>query len=305
MIRQIEKNLFLITLDPPIPGFDNFISAWLYTGKPSFLVDVGPAVTVNQLLKALKDLHVSKPDYIFLTHIHFDHAGGIGDVSSHFPDTPIICHQKGISHLCDPNLLWKSTIKVLGKTGEAYGPMKPVLLERIIGAETFSSDAVIPIMTPGHSAHHVSFLAGKYLFAGEAGGVHLSLLTKKYLRPATPPSFFLDVFLESIDTLIALNPSTICYGHFGIASNPVEMLKKQKNQLLFWKKIMENEMRNIQDDNFFDMCMARLLKEDPLIQGYHAMDEPMKIRETGFLINSIKGFVGYLNKKSNSSGNNS
>ena len=60
-IRQVSEKLYLITLFPPIPGFTNFISVWLYTGPPCFIVDVGPSVTVPQLVTALKHLDVS-PD---------------------------------------------------------------------------------------------------------------------------------------------------------------------------------------------------------------------------------------------------
>ena len=76
-INEISNNLYLITLTPPIPGFNNFIGVWLYKGKRTFIVDVGPSVTTNGLLEALQDLKVQHLDFILLTHIHIDHAGGI------------------------------------------------------------------------------------------------------------------------------------------------------------------------------------------------------------------------------------
>ena len=89
-IHTIEDNLSLIELVPPIAGFDRFIGAWLYQDQFSFLIDVGPAITVPDLLSALTELNITKLDYILLTHIHIDHAGGIGDIARHFPKTPII-----------------------------------------------------------------------------------------------------------------------------------------------------------------------------------------------------------------------
>jgi len=86
---------------------------------------------------------------------------------------------------------------------------------------------------------HVSYLTEKYLFAGEAGGVFLSLNSgDEYLRPATPPRFFLEISTGSINTLIERNPERICYGHYGIRENAVNMLKKHRNQLLLWEEII-------------------------------------------------------------------
>ncbi|MCK7504193.1 MAG: MBL fold metallo-hydrolase [Desulfobacterales bacterium] len=98
-------------------GFADFISAWLVQGRPSFLVDVGPASTAGQLLAALDTLGVTRLDYILLTHIHLDHAGAIGQVARRFPAARIVCHEKGIPHLVDPTQLWEGTRKVLGAGG--------------------------------------------------------------------------------------------------------------------------------------------------------------------------------------------
>jgi glyoxylase-like metal-dependent hydrolase (beta-lactamase superfamily II) len=126
-IKQISKNLYLISLTPLIRGFDNFISVWLYKGKnKTFIIDVGPSVTSTSLKIALKELEVKRLDYIFLTHIHLDHAGGIGDISSCYPETPVICHQAGMDHLVEPEFLVAQTIKALGETGRVYGSIQPV-----------------------------------------------------------------------------------------------------------------------------------------------------------------------------------
>ena len=296
-IKKFSENLYLITLTPPISGFDNFIGTWLYKGQKTFIVDVGPAVTANYLVETLQNLNVFNLDYIFLTHIHIDHAGSIGNIAKHFPDTPIICHKSGIPHLVDPARLWEGTIKTLGDTGRAYGPMEPVPPNRLLDAQQFISDLVLPVMTPGHASHHVSYLTREYLFAGEAGGVFFSLGSNhEYLRPATPPPFFLETFINSIDALIAKKPAVICYGHFGLVENGMEMLKKHSSQLLLWKKIIDEEMKKFKGKNFVDVCLNRLLKDDPCLEGFFHMDEDVKKRERYFLTNSLKGFAKYLDR---------
>jgi glyoxylase-like metal-dependent hydrolase (beta-lactamase superfamily II) len=294
-IDRIFKDLFLVTLVPPIEGFDDFIGVWIKKGTPSYLIDVGPTSSADQLENALKTLDVNLPDFIFLTHIHLDHAGGIGHISDLFPKTPVICHKSAIPHLEDPAKLWEGSLKTLGERAKAYGPVKPVLKSLLVDAETFSSKEVIPIITPGHAPHHVSFITKQCLFAGETCGVHLRFSSnKEYRRPATPPRFFLETSLKSLDLLIEKEPEKICFGHFGIEGNAVKYLLEHKDQLVLWKDIIKDEMKNVENKSFSDGCLNRLLKEDPKMAFFDLLDEGKKEREKGFIINSIKGFQGYL-----------
>jgi len=292
---KISDNLFLIKLIPPIRGFDNFIGSWLYRGEKNFIVDVGPSVTANSLLTALDDLNIESLDYIFLTHIHIDHAGGTGEIAERFPNATIICHKAGIQHLVDPVRLWKGSVKTLGDTGRAYGPIKPVPEKCFTSADDFVSDIVTPVITPGHAQHHVSYNTDQCLFAGEAAGVYLSLPSgQEYFRPATPPRFFMETSVNSINALIKKKPEKICYGHFGIKNNAVKMLEQQRAQLMLWNKIIDDEMKTKGEDFSIDLCINRLTKEDPLLEGFFSMDEDVRERERVFLRNSVKGFAGYL-----------
>jgi glyoxylase-like metal-dependent hydrolase (beta-lactamase superfamily II) len=291
-ITKLSDSLFLITLPPPVIGFTDFICVWLYRGSASFLVDVGPSVMAPDLIQALHHLHITHLDYIFLTHIHLDHAGGIGEIAEHFSSTPIICHSAAIPHLTDPSKLMAGTIKTLGDKGRAYGPIKPVSRKRLMASNSFHSPDMFIIPTLGHSPHHFSLKAGEYLFAGEAGGVHITInATTDYMRPATPPIFFSEVTMESIDRLIKTEPEYICYGHYGQSGDAVEMLKKHRGQLLLWEDIIKDEMDKHGETIREEKIMARLLAEDPLLSGFSLMEDDVKERERFFLANSIKGFV--------------
>jgi len=114
------------------------------------------------------------------------------------------------------------------------------------------------------------------------------------MRPATPPKFFYDLALESIDTLISKSPGKICYGHLGLKENAVIMLKEHKKQLYLWENIIRNEMSKFKDDDMISRCMKILLAKDPLLTGFFNMEEDMKEREKIFFANSIKGFVDYI-----------
>ena len=300
-IDKIDEDLFLIPLTLPMTGFTSFISAWLYRGKITCLIDVGPSSTTPDLLRALQELKIDQLDYILLTHIHLDHAGAIGEIAEAFSQTPIVCHPAALSHLVDPTRLWQGSKKVLGSMALSYGPIKPVAEDRLLESNKFHNEFITPILTPGHAAHHVSFQTDKYLFAGETGGVHISLPENRfYLRPATPPKFFLDIALESVNALIASRADTICYGHFGIQKDPVKMLQTHREQLLFWERLLKDELDHHGKGNGpgaedrIAACMKRLIKEDPLMANFEHLSPEIQERETYFLQNSISGYLGWL-----------
>jgi len=297
-IDQLTDDLSLITLNPPIDGFDNFISAWLYQDDVSFLVDVGPASTAGELLTILDEAGVDHLDYILLTHIHLDHAGAIGEIAGKYLHTPIVCHPAGIPHLVEPARLWEGTKKALGSTAEGYGPIKAVAAERFVNAEQFRSEAIVPLMTPGHASHHVSYETKKYLFAGETAGVYYAITPSRfYLRPATPPRFFFDTAVESVDKLINSNPTRLCYGHYGITDDGLDKLKTTRRQLFSWKAMIEDETNRSDSDDLIEICKERLLREDPLLANLYDLPEPAQNREDYFLRNSIRGFIGYLEEQ--------
>ena len=297
-IQKIAEDLFLISLNLPKAGFNEFISVWLYCGEMTCLIDVGPSSTGSDLLRVLDGLKISQLDYILLTHIHLDHAGAIGEIADAFPQTPIICHQAARPHLIEPSRLWAGTKKVLGSMALAYGPIRPVASNRLLEANDFQTESVIPIITPGHAIHHVSYRMEKYLFVGEAAGVYVSLPQNMfYLRPATPPKFFLNIALQSVDSLLACHPEAICYAHFGINNDAAKMLKIHRDQLLLWEKLIKDEMNKCGQKDPVNTCMQRLLEEDPLLAAFHRLPPDVMERERYFLRNSISGYLGYLDSK--------
>lgn len=300
-IHHLDHDLYLIVLSPPIKGFHEFIGAWLVNGPEAvYLVDVGPAATAEQLIMAIGSLGVDRLDYICLTHIHMDHAGAVGHLAERFPGARVVCHPKGIPHIIDPERLWQGTVKTLGETGRAYGRMLPVDPTRIAGQDQLAAAPFQLIDTPGHSPHHFAIDAGPYLFAGEAGGVCLPLPADDYyLRPATPPRFFLETSLSSIDRLMAARPEILCYGHLGMHRGGMEMLARHREQLIFWEKTLaaEAEGEAMDAGDFADRWVDLLLASDPLLRGYSRLAPAVQARERYFLLNSVKGFAGYLAEK--------
>jgi len=254
---------------------------------------VGPANSVAKLIKALMRMNMEMVDYVLLTHIHIDHAGGVAEFLEHFPMARVVCHDKGIRHLVDSSKLWEGSRKVLGEIAEAYGCPKAVKEEMCIPHTQANIEKLVVIETPGHAPHHLSFSYMGNLFAGEAGGNYYSLHGIDYLRPATPPRFFLKDFLGSVDRLAALEDQHICYAHFGEATNSRQMLKRFRAQILRWKEVIQKEMSAGSNDLMM-RCVDSLLEEDPDLRAFQFMDPDTQKRERFFLANSVRGYIEFL-----------
>jgi glyoxylase-like metal-dependent hydrolase (beta-lactamase superfamily II) len=230
-----------------------------------------------------------------LTHIHLDHAGAIGQLARQFPLTKIVCHENGIPHLVEPARLWEGTRKVLGPVALGYGPLEPVAAERFIPAQGFSAEGITSVATPGHAPHHVSYVTEGCLFAGEACGVWYRLPKgRDYLRPATPPKFFMNLALDSIDALISRSPLRMAAGHFGMIENGGALLTRHREQLLFWEKWIREHPGDPAKEETVHRCLRGLLAEDPLLKFLSDFSAPVQDRERYFLKNSIKGFLGWV-----------
>lgn len=285
----------LIEIPQDRPGFDRFIGSWLCPSGKTMVVDVGPSRSLPRLIDSLTARGIRRVDYVLLTHIHMDHAGGLAEFLDHFPMAHAVCHSKAIPHLVDPSKLWLGSQKTLGDLAEAYGPIRPVKRERLIPHTEAQAEGIDVIETPGHAVHHLSFILGENLFAGEAGGVYGTGQGWEYLRPATPPVFFLKQFVESIDRLLTARDLSMCYAHFGRAESSHHMLKREKAQLLFWEQIIREE-RGRSDHLLLERCRTRLLHEDPELLAFQAMSSAQQEREKFFMSNSIRGYLGFFDQ---------
>ncbi len=291
--------LELIDLDIKELEYSRFISSWFYRGEEGcFLIDPGPACTINHLLAELKKRQVSHLDWILLTHIHMDHAGGIGHLVERFPEARVICHENAVKHLKDPKRLWEGSLKILGDVARVYGAIEPVLPANImtVGQISFEGDIrVIP--TPGHAAHHQCFVTKDVLFCGELFGIFHQLDHCFYLRPATPPVFVLDDFLQSMDAVAPYMDRRLCFSHYGSSNDGMEVIKVARQQLLLWADVIREHMDDPDTDQGFDQIIDDLSANDPVFARKALLPPQLYNREMHFVGNSIKGILQYLKKR--------
>jgi glyoxylase-like metal-dependent hydrolase (beta-lactamase superfamily II) len=291
-IYTITPTLRLLDISPPIAGYERFMGAYLFTADKKALVDVGPRVTIPNLIAALAALSTSPEeiDYIILTHIHIDHAGGTGTALKEMKNARVVAHSRARPHLIAPQALWESSLKTLGDLAVRYGEIEPVPEDKIIVAtDLMELDLgrnlkLTVLLTPGHAPHHLSLFDrdSGVLIAGEVAGVYVHGTA----RPATPPPFRIEEALSSLDHLMTLQPEKICYGHFGCCDHAMDRLALAREKLLSWHEIVNSPA--LSGKNPEDILTA-LKAKDRDLDYLKSLDKAEYEREHVFLINSIKG----------------
>lgn len=292
---KITPTLSLLYTRPPIPGYENYIGTYLFLGEKKALIDVGPGAAVPGLLAALAEagLHPDAIDYIILTHIHIDHAGGTGTALKEMKNACVVVHPRGRAHLIDPAVLWKASIDTLGQLAREYGEIEPVPADRIVNAEDemkldLMGTMLEVVMTPGHAAHHLCIFekTSGILVAGDAAGIY----TGGYLRLTTPPPFRRDDYLASLDKLLALNPRRLCYAHLGAYNDAVPRLKSAREKLLRWYAVAQSAAKA---DKSTTETLEVLKGVEPDLESYLSkLDRDEYQRDYEELSNSILGLMG-------------
>lgn len=199
-------------------------------GDRAALVDTGTNASLPVVLAALGDkgLRPEQVDFVILTHIHLDHAGGAGALMRALPNTRLTVHPRGARHMIDPSRLVAGTIAVYGEaqTRRMYGDILPVPAGRILetpeGAVIRLGERELTFLdTPGHARHHVCIRDGRsgHVFAGDMFGLsyrELDVDGRQFVFPTTTPSQFDPAAMHaSIDRLLALRPEAIYVTHYG------------------------------------------------------------------------------------------
>jgi len=210
-------------------------------GRAAF-VDTGAAPAHPRLMHALSELGLApdQVDYLFLTHVHLDHAGGAGQLMRALPRARAVLHPRGAPHMVDPAKLIAGTVAVYGEAmyRQLYGEIVPIAAERVIlandrdrialGSRTFEL-----LDTPGHARHHYCAhdLDHDDIFSGDTFGIsyrEFDTAAGPFAFPTTTPVQFDPGALHaSLDRLMARRPRRMVLTHFG----PVADLERLSSDL--------------------------------------------------------------------------
>jgi glyoxylase-like metal-dependent hydrolase (beta-lactamase superfamily II) len=244
-------------IDTLLGGWERVTAGYLIEGPAPVLVETGSQSSVPALLAALAEHGMAAGDLagVAVTHIHLDHAGGVGDVARAFPQATVYVHEKGARHLADPERLITSAATVYGDLLDSlYGRLDPTPAERIHvlhDGETVdigNGRTLTTVDSPGHAKHHLALHDSEsgILFAGDAVGVRLPDVG--VIRPATPPADFdLDQALTSLAKFRARRPLGVALAHYGLLPEPMEMLDEAEDTLRRWTETAERAWRAGED----------------------------------------------------------
>jgi glyoxylase-like metal-dependent hydrolase (beta-lactamase superfamily II) len=197
-------------------------------GRAAF-VDVGTNHSVPRLLAALadKNIAVDAVDYVLLTHVHLDHAGGAGALMQHLPNARAVIHPRGVRHMVDPAALIAGATAVYGaeEMQRSYGELVPIAAERIDTAEdgfrvALAGRELLCLDTPGHARHHISIhdARSRAFFPGDTFGLSYREFDTEngafILPTSTPVQFEPDALHGSIDRMLSFRPHRMFLTHY-------------------------------------------------------------------------------------------
>lgn len=226
------------------PGFD---AAYLVVeaGRGAF-IDCGTNHSVPVLLAALAQagLAPADVDWLVLTHVHLDHAGGAGTLMRYLPNARLVAHPRAAPHMVDPARLVAGATAVYGEAEFArhYGELVPVPSGRVVVAADghevdLAGRALRCIDTPGHARHHqcVWDARSRSWFTGDTFGLSYRELDGAHgafiLPTSSPVQFEPEAMQASIERMMAQSPQAMYLTHYGRVGDVARLAAEMHEQI--------------------------------------------------------------------------
>jgi glyoxylase-like metal-dependent hydrolase (beta-lactamase superfamily II) len=264
------------------------------------LIESGPTSTLPALEAALAahQLKISDIKYVFLSHIHFDHAGAAWKFAEQ--GATIYVHQAGAKHLASPEKLYNSAKMIYGDKMEyLWGEMRPIAEAQIHSPENgegilIGDKLFVAWHTPGHAVHHIAWQVDDVLFAGDVAGVRIK--NGIVVPPCPPPDINIEDWQASINLMRKLPLSKLLLTHFGEVEEVQNHLDLLEKILLDWANWIlpyyETGQKVEAIVPLFEQYVAKTLIEN----GVLADDIP-KYQSANPAFMSVAGLMRYWHKK--------
>ncbi len=242
--QQLGHGITVVDTGLLRPSFD--ASYLLVEAGRAAFVDVGTSFSAPLLLAALEaeDVPPEAVEYVILTHVHLDHAGGAGALLERLPHARLVVHPRGAPHMIDPAKLWAGATAVYGEEAmrRSYGSVVPVAAARVLEAPDglrleLGGRSLGVLDTPGHARHHICVWdeASRGVFAGDTFGLSYPELASErgpLILPTTTPVQFDPVALHvSIDRLLGLAPQAVYLTHYSRVGAVEALARELKSRI--------------------------------------------------------------------------
>jgi glyoxylase-like metal-dependent hydrolase (beta-lactamase superfamily II) len=241
----------LDTLHLGRPGI--IASTLLETDNGPVLFDTGPESTFDNVASELRKLQLAPRDvrHVFLSHIHFDHAGAAWRFAE--LGATIYVHPRGAPHLIDPAKLVASATRLYGdEMHRLWGEFAPIPSERVRVLEDNDVVRLAPfeiraIATPGHASHHHVYHWDDTLFGGDVAGVRLG--GGPPAPPFVPPELDIEAWRDSIAKMRTLNLTKLYLPHFGLVQGDLaEHFDTLEERVVRWSHWFRDRLRAGDDE---------------------------------------------------------
>jgi glyoxylase-like metal-dependent hydrolase (beta-lactamase superfamily II) len=237
-------------------------AVYLVEASEPALIEAGPGADHHRIVAALDRLGVDPTAlaHIVVTHVHMDHAGGVGALLERYPRATVWVHERGARHLVEPERLVASTARTYGRARmqALYGTMIPSTADRVrsvtAGERIDLGDRSLTVVyTPGHASHHIALHEDRAgaMWTGEAIGSYLPWAD--CYRPALPPpEVDIERGLASIAAMRSRRPTALLTSHYGPVPDPGEAFHRAAERMHAWCAAVETALRsepNASDDD--------------------------------------------------------
>ena len=267
-------------------------TCWLIRDEKTILIESGFPVETPTIVSGLEKLSLTPKDidFLALTHVHIDHAGGAGNLAQANPHLKIFVHAMGAKHLINPAKLIDSVKRAYGKNFSAVGAMEAISSEMIRPVTTgdtidLGNTQLEVYYTPGHAKHHVVYFdrTSESIFSGDALGSKYKNLPNFVLSP--PADYNKELAKKSIDLIKDLKPKRINFTHCGAYDldgddDFYENLKAKHDR---WNRcILEivKEDRQLNSDEVF----KKFLEKIPELKNYPGQFFSFNLSVNGILL---------------------
>ncbi len=290
MHEHVSEGVYVV--DTMMFGVEEYAAAFVIDAEKPVVVDTGLESDAGNVLEALDEIGVARDEveYIVVTHVHLDHAGGVGDVAEACLNATVVAHERGVKYLTDDEKaarLVENVHDAVGSLADAYGGIETVPRERVEGVvppETLDlGDRTLDIIkAEGHAPHHFALYddTSEALFVIDEGCAYMD---GREVLTTPPPDFDYDETLESFDRFEGYGAEYLLYGHYGVNPDGAEAIDRHREALNDWVNEIRAARENGSDEEAVEAVVSNHSEEasNPIVREVMARD--------------VRGVLNYLN----------